>query len=238
MWYILIHKINMKKMFFLTNVILIHSFVFTYKSTGVLGLTGWFNDGARGWGDLVWKMAGEVIHVMGEIRLQGDEKTHKWRQKTKWSTCNRMIMQDNLGKKLGIFELKRVSGTAVDLLVLPHPVVEGVLRPGHPAEVRAVGLGGQRAGEGAGGGAGGRGLTVPRLGAGRCFLQGQRGIRHSAHVHLLPCCTDIYKAAIKPVFISKLALWVCRDYIMQKQKIKFFFLLVFSLNIFLNSKWD
>lgn len=78
-----------------------------------------------------------------------------------------------------------------------HPVVEGVLGPGHAAVVTAVGLRRDHAGgvEGSVEGGGGRAsrglLTVDGGGAGRVLLQGQRGIGHPTDVHLLPGCSDV-----------------------------------------------
>ena len=72
-----------------------------------------------------------------------------------------------------------------------HPVVEGVLRTSHPAEVGAVRLRRQGPGKGDRRGAGGRVLAVTRLGTWSCLLQGQRGIGHPSHVHLLPGRTHI-----------------------------------------------
>lgn len=74
---------------------------------------------------------------------------------------------------------------------LSHPVVEGVLGSRHPAEVGAVGLRGQRPGEGARRRAGERLRAVRRLRPVHGLLQGQRGVGHAPHVDLLPGRTHV-----------------------------------------------
>lgn len=93
-----------------------------------------------------------------------------------------------------------------DVIALPvggactHPVVEGVLGAGHATVVTAVRLRGHHAprhrvegpAEGGRRRAGGRHLAVDRGGAELHLLQRDGWVRDSAHVQLVPGCTDIW----------------------------------------------
>lgn len=191
------------------SLVLCCCFFFTYKSTGILRLTGWFNRRAQGWGDMMGVMSWQVIHMLGEIRLWGEKQRHiqMWKEqevnKSKINQQNRKLYEEYThgAKWNGHFHFYFyiyldiwVRGGLVIYTwgpVISHPIVERMLRAGHSTEVGAVGLRRQRPGKGGRRRADGRGLAVPRLWTGQCLLQGQRGIGHSSHVDLLPGRTHI-----------------------------------------------